>query len=35
MIAPDEKTYDYIKGKPMAPQGEMWDKAVACGNSAF
>jgi 3-isopropylmalate/(R)-2-methylmalate dehydratase large subunit len=29
MIAPDEKTFDYIKGKPMAPQGEMWDKAVA------
>ena len=29
MIAPDEKTFEYIKGKPMAPQGEMWDKAVA------
>ena len=29
MIAPDETTFEYIKGKPMAPQGEMWDKAVA------
>ena len=29
MIAPDETTFDYIKGKPMAPQSEMWDKAVA------
>jgi 3-isopropylmalate/(R)-2-methylmalate dehydratase large subunit len=29
MIAPDEVTFEYIKGKPMAPQGEMWDRAVA------
>lgn len=29
MIAPDEITFDYIKGKPMAPTGELWDKAVA------
>ena len=29
MIAPDETTFEYIKGKPMAPQSEMWDKAVA------
>jgi 3-isopropylmalate/(R)-2-methylmalate dehydratase large subunit len=29
MIAPDEKTYDYIKGRRYAPQGEMWDRAVA------
>ncbi|MGC6485454.1 MAG: 3-isopropylmalate dehydratase large subunit [Candidatus Puniceispirillales bacterium] len=29
MIAPDETTFAYIKGKPMAPSGEMWDKAVA------
>lgn len=28
-IAPDEKTFEYIKGKPYAPQGEEWDKAVA------
>ena len=29
MIAPDEATFDYIAGKPMAPKGEMWDKAIA------
>ena len=26
---PDEKTFEYIKGKPYAPKGEEWDKAVA------
>jgi 3-isopropylmalate/(R)-2-methylmalate dehydratase large subunit len=29
MIAPDETTFEYIKGRPHAPQGEDWDKAVA------
>jgi len=29
MIAPDEKTYDYIRGRRYAPQGAMWDRAVA------
>ncbi|WP_119306574.1 3-isopropylmalate dehydratase large subunit [Cohaesibacter haloalkalitolerans] len=28
LIAPDEKTYDYIKGRPKAPKGADWDKAV-------
>ncbi len=28
MIAPDEKTIEYIKGKEFAPAGETWDKAV-------
>jgi 3-isopropylmalate/(R)-2-methylmalate dehydratase large subunit len=28
MIAPDEKTYAYLKGRPKAPQGEAWDAAV-------
>jgi 3-isopropylmalate/(R)-2-methylmalate dehydratase large subunit len=28
MIAPDEKTFDYIRGRPYAPQGEMWEQAV-------
>jgi len=28
MIAPDEKTYEYLKGKEFAPKGEDWDKAV-------
>jgi 3-isopropylmalate/(R)-2-methylmalate dehydratase large subunit len=29
LIAPDEKTYAYIKGKPKAPTGEAWDRAIA------
>lgn len=29
LIAPDETTFAYIKGRPMAPQGADWDKAVA------
>ena len=29
MIAPDEKSFAYLQGRPMAPQGEMWDKAVS------
>ena len=29
LIAPDEKTFAYLKGRPMAPQGEDWDRAVA------
>jgi 3-isopropylmalate/(R)-2-methylmalate dehydratase large subunit len=29
LIAPDEKTFEYIKGRPMAPKGADWDKAVA------
>ena len=29
MVAPDEKTYDYLRGRAYAPQGEMWDRAVA------
>jgi len=33
MIAPDETTFAYLKDKPMAPQGEMWDKAVAWWSS--
>lgn len=28
-IAPDETTFEYIKGRPYAPKGEEWDKAVA------
>jgi 3-isopropylmalate/(R)-2-methylmalate dehydratase large subunit len=28
LIAPDEKTFAYIKGRPMAPQGADWDKAL-------
>jgi 3-isopropylmalate/(R)-2-methylmalate dehydratase large subunit len=29
LIAPDETTLSYIKGRKFAPQGEAWDKAVA------
>ena len=28
MIAPDEITFEYLKGRPHAPQGEQWDEAV-------
>ena len=29
MVAVDEKTIAYVKGRPSAPTGEMWDQAVA------
>lgn len=29
LIAPDETTFNYIKGRPMAPANDDWDKAVA------
>ncbi|MCP1336974.1 3-isopropylmalate dehydratase large subunit [Futiania mangrovi] len=29
MVAPDETTFAYLKGKPYAPTGAMWDAAVA------
>ncbi len=29
LIAPDEKTFDYIRGRPRAPKGEAWDMAMA------
>jgi 3-isopropylmalate/(R)-2-methylmalate dehydratase large subunit len=29
LIAPDETTFDYIKGRPYAPKGEDFDRAVA------
>ena len=28
MIAPDRTTFDYVEGRPHAPQGEDWDAAV-------
>ena len=28
MIAPDQTTFDYLKGREFAPQGEEWDAAV-------
>ncbi|MGW4422087.1 3-isopropylmalate dehydratase large subunit [Streptosporangium sp. NPDC004631] len=29
LIAPDETTFEYLKGRPHAPAGEQWDAAVA------
>ena len=29
LIAPDKKTFDYLKGKPKSPTGDNWDKALA------
>jgi 3-isopropylmalate/(R)-2-methylmalate dehydratase large subunit len=29
LIAPDEKTFEYIKGRPHAPKGAMWEAALA------
>ena len=29
MVAPDETTFEYIKGREYAPKGEAWDKALA------
>lgn len=28
-VAPDEKTFEYVKGREYAPKGEAWDKALA------
>ncbi|MDC3120533.1 aconitase family protein, partial [Candidatus Pelagibacter sp.] len=33
LIAPDEKIFDYLKGKPMSPKGENWEKALNYWNS--
>ena len=29
LVAPDEKTYAYLKGRPFAPQGQDWERALA------
>jgi 3-isopropylmalate/(R)-2-methylmalate dehydratase large subunit len=29
LVAPDETTFAYVKGRPMAPRGEMLDRALA------
>ncbi|QZD87600.1 3-isopropylmalate dehydratase large subunit [Qipengyuania psychrotolerans] len=28
IIAPDETVYDYLKGRPYAPKGDDWDRAI-------
>ena len=30
MVAVDDTTIEYLRGRPFAPAGETWDKAVAC-----
>ncbi|MDZ5649480.1 3-isopropylmalate dehydratase large subunit [Nitrospirillum sp. BR 11828] len=29
LVAPDEVTFAYLKGRPLAPKGALWDQAVA------
>jgi 3-isopropylmalate/(R)-2-methylmalate dehydratase large subunit len=29
LIAPDETTFEYLKGRPMAPKGAAWEQAIA------
>jgi 3-isopropylmalate/(R)-2-methylmalate dehydratase large subunit len=29
MVAPDETTFAYLKGRPLVPQGDAWDRSVA------
>ena len=31
MIAPDETTFEYLKGRPHAPEGELWDQPSPTG----
>jgi 3-isopropylmalate/(R)-2-methylmalate dehydratase large subunit len=33
MVAPDEKTYEYLKDRPKAPKGALWDQARAYWDS--
>jgi len=35
LIAPDEKTYQYVKGRPHAPKGEDWDRAMAWWSTLY
>ncbi len=35
LIAPDEKTFEYIKGKPKSPKGEELEKALAYWKTLF
>ncbi len=35
LIAPDEKTFAYLKNRPMSPKGDHWDKAVAFWKSLY
>jgi 3-isopropylmalate/(R)-2-methylmalate dehydratase large subunit len=35
MVAPDEKTFEYVKGRPLAPSGVEWEQAVAYWRTLF
>jgi 3-isopropylmalate/(R)-2-methylmalate dehydratase large subunit len=35
LIAPDEKTYEYFRGRPMSPKGEKWKKALASWKNLY
>jgi len=35
LIAPDEKTFDYVMGRPKAPKGAAWEQAVAYWKTLF
>ena len=35
LIAPDEKTFEYCKGRPHAPKGAAWEQAVAYWKTLF
>ncbi len=35
LIAPDDTTFNYVKGRPMAPKGDEFDKAVAYWKTLF
>ena len=35
MIAPDEKTFAYLNGRPQSPKGALWDQARAIGSAAY
>ncbi len=35
MVAPDDKTIAYFEGRPKAPQGEAWERAVAYWRTLF
>jgi 3-isopropylmalate/(R)-2-methylmalate dehydratase large subunit len=35
LIAPDEKTYEYIKGRPHAPKGAAWEAALSYWKTLF
>ncbi|NND42176.1 MAG: 3-isopropylmalate dehydratase large subunit [Silicimonas sp.] len=35
LIAPDEKTFEYVKGRPHAPKGAQWEAALAYWQTLF